>query len=402
MPLYAYEAMDKAGSPLTGKVDAEHELMAASRLRKMGYTVLEIAEVKESPLQNLFKLRRKIALGDILFFTRQLAAMLAAGIPLTRCLYTLSGQSENPEMARILNEVARNVEGGMSISESMRGYPEVFTSMYVDMVKAGEVGGALEEMLGRMADQLEKDKQLRDNIRSATIYPIVILVFAGCVLLLMMFFIVPVFVGFFPAGQPLPLPTKIVIGLSESLRHFWYVYLLGLVLAVLGVRMYTASEHGRRLLDRMKFRLPVFGNLFKKATIARFTRTLATLLAGGVPVLQSLDAAGPASGSIKLAEVIKEAGEQIQEGRGIAPPLAKSGFFPPMVVDMVSVGEETGQLSALLGRVAGFYEDEVATMTKGLTSLIEPIMIIIVGCLIGAILISVYLPIFSVVTSMGG
>lgn len=401
MPLYAYEAMDKSGSPVGGKLEADHEMTAAARLRKMGYTVLDLSEVKESALKQAFK-RRKVKIGDLSFFSRQLAAMLTAGIPLTRSLYTLGEQTKNPTLARIAGEVARNVEGGVSFSESLRAYPDVFSSMYMDMVKAGEVGGTLEEMLSRLSEQLERDKRLKDNIRAATFYPITVLGFAFVVVLGMMFFIVPVFVSFFPTGVALPLPTRIVMGISDSLRNFWYLYLLFTILGVLGIRYYFNTDSGKRAWDKVRFKLPIFGDLFVKATTARFARTLATLLGGGIPVLQALDAAGPASGSIQVTEAVKITGERIQEGQGIAVPLAASGFFPPMVTNMVAVGEETGQVSNLLDRVAEFYEEEVATMTKGLTSLLEPILIIFVGIIIAVIVISIYLPIFTVVTTMGG
>ncbi|NPV72431.1 MAG: type II secretion system F family protein [Pelotomaculum sp.] len=401
MPLYAYEALDKSGSFLQGKVEAEHEWMAISKLRKMGYTILDVEEERQSSILNLFKAKRKVKLPDVLFFTRQLAAMLAAGIPLTRCLNTLSKQSENASLSDIASEMARNVEAGMNLSEALKAYPEVFSSMYVDMVKAGEIGGSMEEMLNRLADQLERDKKLRDSIRSATFYPATVMAFALLVVLVMLTFVVPVFAGFFPAGMELPLPTKVVLALSESIRKYYYIFMLAFILLVTGLRFFLAGETGRTIWDNVKFRLPIIGALVKKTVIARFSRTLSTLLAGGIPVLQALEAAGAASGSRQVAEAVKNAAEGIQEGQNIAAPLEESGFFPPMLIDMVSVGEETGQLSSLLSQVADFYEEEVATMTKGLTSMLEPVLLITIGIVTGSIVISIYLPIFTVVTSVG-
>lgn len=401
MPLFTYQAYDRAGGAVTGKLEADHASTAAARLRKMGYTVVDLAEVKQSQIKKAFEMRRKVTLGELSFFSRQLSTMLAAGIPLTRCLYTLHEQATNPVLRRVTGEVARNVESGASFSESLLAYPDVFSSMYVDMIKAGEIGGSLEEMLKRLSEQLERDKRLRDHIRSATFYPVVIVLFATCVVLAMMFFIVPVFMNFFPPGITMPLPTRIIIAFSDSLRNFWYVYLLFLVLLATGLKLYAASAPGKRVWDYIKFKLPVFGELFKKAAIARFCRTLSTLLAGGIPVLQALDAAGPASGSIQVAGAVKQAGVGIQEGQSIALPLQRSGFFPPMVTNMVAVGEESGDLPALLAKVAEFYEEEVSTMTKGLTALIEPVLIIFVGLIIGGIVIAVYLPIFNVVTTVG-
>jgi len=401
MPMYAYEAFDNAGVPVSGKLEAENEQSAAGRLRKMGYIVVEIAEVKETSLRKTFSRQRKIKVGDITFFSRQLAAMISAGIPLTRCLYTLHEQTNNAKLRGIVGEIARNVEGGMSLSESLRAYPDVFSPMFVDMIRAGEVGGAMEEMLKRLSEQLERNKILRDNIRAATFYPTVVILFAGFVVTAMLFFVVPVFIGFFPPGTPLPLPTKIVIALSNSLRFYWYVHICLLVAVVLGMRFYLASDAGKKAWDSIKFRLPVFGDIFKKAAVASFSRTLSTLLAGGIPVLQALETAGPATGSMQITKAVQQTGVGLQEGRGIAVLLQKSGFFPPMLVNMVAIGEETGELSALLGKVAEFYEEEVAITTKGLTSLLEPVLLIVIGCIIGGMVISIYLPIFTAVTSVG-
>lgn len=401
MPLFAYQALDKAGATMAGKMEADHEWTAISRLRKMGYTVVEINEVRESSLRRALEIRRKVGMGDLALFSRQLAAMLNSGIPLTRSLFALSEKSVNPTLGRVAGEAARNVEGGMSFSESIRAYPEVFSSMYVDMIKSGEIGGTLESVLLRLADQLDRDKSLRDNVRSATMYPIAVVVFALCILMAMLLFIVPIFVQFFPEGVTLPLPTKMILALSDSLRGYWYIYLLVVVALLLGARTYIFSESGRMTWDRTKFSLPVFGPILQKTTVARFARTLSTLLGGGIPVLQALDAAGPASGSSLVTEAVNRAAERIQEGQSIAEPLKSSGLFPPMVTLMVAVGEETGELPSMLSSIAEFYEAEVATTTKGLTSLIEPLLIIIVGSLVGFMVISLYLPVFTVVTQMG-
>lgn len=400
MPLFSYQVLDKLGNPLDGKLEAEHEWAASNRLRKMGYTVLEIKELSELSLKQLFRVKRKVSTADLGFFTRQLAAMIGSGIPLTRCLYALSDQNMNKALAKISGEIARNVEGGISFSESLRAYPEVFPSIYVDMVKAGELGGILDQMLRRLASQLEREKALQDSIKSATFYPALICVFAICVVVAMMYFIVPMFMGFIPEGTPIPLPTQIVLAISDSMRNFWYVYLLGFITFVIGLRTFLSKPSGKALWDKLRFKLPVFGNLFKKVAVARFSRTFATLLAGGIPVLQALDAAGPASGSGQIAQVVKDASREIQQGKTIAEPLMKSEFFPAMVTNMVSVGEETGELSSMMDKVADFYEEEVATMTKGLAALLEPLLLIFIGFIVGGIVISIYLPIFSVVTKM--
>jgi len=402
MGLFAYQVVDKSGGLAGGQLEAESEWAAAERLRKMGFTVVDLSELRVSPAKHLFKVRkRRVGIGDLSIFTRQLASMLDAGIPLTRALYTLSRQAPKPALREAVEEAARAVEGGMGFSDALRAHPDIFSSLYVGMIDAGEVGGSLVEMLRRLAEQLERDKSLRDNIRSATFYPVLILCFATLVVLGMMFFIVPLFVNFFPAGLELPLATKIIVGLSESLRHFWYFWILGVAGIVFGIRYYVNSPSGRRAWDRLKFRVPAFGPVFHRATTARFLRTLATLLGGGIPVLQALEASGAAAGNSLVAEAAAAAAEKIQEGKSIAGPLEESGFFPPMVIQMVAIGEESGALPFLLTRVAEFYEEEVATMTKGLAAVIEPLMIIFVGCIVAVIILSLYLPIFLVVTTVG-
>lgn len=401
MPQYKYQAIDRTGNTINGQMEAENEWEVSARLNKMGYTTLEVDEVKESTWKASLKGHKKVKIGELAFFSRQLAAMLNAGIPLTRCLVTLSEQSGNPKLASCAADVSRKVESGMSFSDALGAYKAIFSSMYIDMVRAGEASGSLNDILSRLAAQLEKDKNLRDSIRSATFYPTVVLIFAGLVILAMMFFVIPIFIGLFPKGVELPLATKMVVFVSDSLRNYWYFYLVGLLVCYVAVKIYAGSPAGKKTWDLVKFRLPVFGELLKKATIARFCRTLATLLGGGIPVLQALEYAGPASGSSQVSNAIQLTSSGIQQGQSIAAPLKKSGFFPPMVTNMIAVGEETGQLANLLGRVADFYEEEVATMTKGLTALLEPILLITVGITIGAIVIAIYLPIFTVVTSVG-
>lgn len=248
--------------------------------------------------------------------------------------------------------------------------------------------------MSRLSEQLERDKALRDSIRTATFYPVAMLVFATLVLLGMLVFVVPMFAAMFPADVQLPLITRMVMGLSTVTRDYWYLLLAGVAGAGLGLKLLASSARGGRFLNALKFRLPVFGGLFIKTTVARFCRTFSTLMAGGIPVIQALATAGPTSGSFQVERAVEEASLRIQEGQSMAGPLRETGIFPPMVTMMVEVGEETGDLPQLLNRIAGFYEDEVATMTKGLTALLEPLLVVIVGGIVGLIVISLYLPIF--------
>lgn len=402
MPVFRYEVLDAHGRPSTGKLEAESEAAAVARLRGMGYLVTAVQPLR-GPVFSLGSVRaeRKVSLGDLSLFSRQLAAMLNAGIPLTRCLFTLSEQVSSPALKRALAEIATNVEAGMSFAEALEGHPKIFSKLFLGMVRAGEVGGTLEESLRHLSEQLQKDKALRDNIRSATFYPVMVAVFAVAIMLVMMIFIVPIFVKMFPEGATLPAPTLVVLALSDSIRNQWYVWLAVLVVAGLLLRIVVTNPGGELFWAKVKLRIPVFGPLMHKATIARFARTLSTLLNGGIPVLQALEAAGEATGNVLIVQAVNHAREKIEEGRSLAQPLEESGLFPPMVVQMVAVGEESGSLVMLLQRIADFFEEEVSIMTKGLTAMIEPLLLVFVGLTVGGMAISLYLPIFTAVTQVG-
>ena len=401
MGSFTYEAINKTGDIISGKMEAEREDIVSDRLREKGLTVVEIKQTTESPFSNLLKpSEKKVSVGDLSIFSKQLSSMLDAGIPLTRSLYTLSEQVNNPSLGNALRNIAANVEGGMNLTEALEAYPHIFSKLYIGMVQSGETGGVLQEALESIAEQLHKDKVLRDNIRSATTYPMAVSIFAVLLLIGMMVFLVPVFMDFFPADAELPLITEAIIAVSESIRNFWYVWLLSVIVFISGLRFYFRSESGQIKMDKIKFRIPAFGPLLKKAVLARFARTLSTMISGGIPIMQALESAGKAAGNIMVESAVKEASEQIHEGKSIAEPLKESGLFPPMVIHMIAVGEETGNLSDLLNRVAGFFEEEVETMSKGLTSLIEPLLLIVVGVVVGIMLISLYLPIFTVITEV--
>jgi len=400
MASFQYEAVNRTGEIVTGRLEAEGQSGVVERLRGMGLMPMEIKEIKQSSLFSSLKLRSKVKLGDLSLFSRQMAAMLNSGIPLTRAVFTLSRQVTNPALSAALDESARNIEGGMSFSEALKGYPDIFSDLYINMVSAGETGGNLETTLNRLSQQLQKDKELRDNIRSALMYPVAVLAFAVVILFAMLFFLVPIFVGFFPPDVALPLPTQIIISFSDLLQAYWYIFFPVLFLFLWALRSYAKSSTGKRKLDRIKFRLPVFGQLIQKSVVASFARTFSTMLATGLPVVQALDAAGKATGNTMVMDAAVEAGEKIQEGSSVSVPLEESGIFPPMVTHMVAVGEETGDIPDMMDKVAAFFEEEVATMTKGLTSLIEPLMLVVIGVLVGGMLIALYLPIFTVITEI--
>ena len=400
MGSYDYEAINKSGEVVTGRLEAEDQDSLVQRIRGMGLMPMEIKEVKEGSLFGSFKISSKVKIGDLSLFSRQLAAMINSGIPLTRALYTLSKQVTNNTLSSALGEIARNVEGGASFSEALKSYPNIFSELYVNMIDAGEAGGSLEATLSRLSNQLQKDKELRDNIKSASFYPLAVIAFAVIILFAMLFFLVPIFVGFFPADAELPLPTRIIIGASDGLQAYWYIIFPVLALFIFAIRSYARSDTGKRRLDKLKLRLPVFGELIQKSIIASFARTFSTMLATGVPLVAALTASGNATGNTVVIDAARDAAEKIQEGSTVSAPLEESGVFPPMVTHMISVGEETGDIPEMMDKVADFFEEEVATMTKGLTSLIEPLMLVVIGVLVGGMLIALYLPIFTVITQI--
>lgn len=401
MGSYRYEAINRSGETVTGKIEAEKQSSVVERLRATGLMVTNVKEVKQSSLAGSFSFAPPVKLGDLSLFSRQLAAMLNSGIPLTRALDTLSRQVTNTTLAQALTAISRDVEGGTSFSDALNAFPKIFNSLYVNMISAGESGGTLETTLGRLSNQLHKDKELRDSIKSASFYPLAIMAFAVIILIGMLFFLVPVFMGFFPAGAELPGPTTFIINLSNLMRNFWYIVFPAMILFFIAVRTYLKSDIGKRQFDRIKFKIPIFGQLIQKSVIASFARTFSTMMATGIPVVQALDASGKATGNTLVIDATKLAGEKIQEGSSVSSPLEESGIFPAMVTHMIAVGEETGDIPEMMEKVASFFEEEVAIMTKGLTSLIEPIMLIFIGVIVGGMLIALYMPIFTVITQIG-
>jgi len=401
MGIYVYEVVNNNGNIISGKIESETKSNAIEQLQRNGYMVINIKEVSNPKKFQIISFKPKVKIDEISLFSRQLAVMLNVGIPITRALVTLRNQIKNSTFRNALDDIISNVEGGMSLTRAFSNHPYIFNDLYLGMIGAGEVGGNLEEVLLRISEQMQKEKTLRDNVKSATRYPIAVLCFAIFILIIMLIFLVPIFENFFSENAEIPAITKWVINLSESMRFYWYIWLIIMLALTVGIIYYIKTTKGRQIWDKIRFKLPGFGPLLHKSVIARFSRVLATLMINGIPIIQALEAAGLASGSSLIEELVKKAILQIQEGNNITDPLEESGFFPPMMIQMFRIGEETGALPDLLNQIAGFYEDEVATLAKGLTSLIEPLLLIIVGILVGGILIALYLPIFTAITHTG-
>jgi len=397
---YEYAVRDRAGKVVTGRIEADSEAAVAGKLRGMGYAPLRIGEVKTSGLNTSIKLgggRKKVKLKDLAVFSRQFSTMINSGLSLLRALSILEEQTPNPELARVVGQVRQDVETGTALSVAMANHPKVFPKLMINMTRAGEVGGFLDSVLLKIADNFEKEVRLRSKVKSALTYPVVIFVFAVLAMTGMLLFIVPVFKDMFASlGGELPLPTQMLVTLSELLRSsFPLLVVLGIVGAVVWKRTKDKPKV-RSFVDRAKLKAPVFGPLVQKLALSRFTRNLGTMLHAGVPILQSLDIVAGTSGNTVVAEAVADVQDSVRRGESLAKPLEQHPIFPPMVVQMMAVGEDTGALDTMLHKISDFYDQEVEATTEALTSLIEPLMIAVVGGMVGAMIIALYMPIFKV------
>lgn len=398
MATYTYTARPERGAPITGVIQGDSKAAVAADLRRRGLTVLSLDEKKSlGDLNDLLEGLTKIKLRDKVVFSRQFATMINAGLALLRALFILEEQTQNPRFRKIITAVRQDVEAGMPLSDAIEKHPVAFDRLYVSMVRAGEIGGVLDQTLDRLATQLEKDDSLRRSIKSAMTYPILIGVFAILVLFGLIIFVIPIFAGMYnDLGGQLPLLTRIMVGLSDFMRAFWFVVFPAIFLAVYGLRRLKRTPQGTAAWDRLKLRLPMkIGPIIQKIAVARFSRTLATLVSSGVPILQAIEITGKTSGNTVIERAMDEVKEQIKSGESIARPLEKVPVFPPMVTQMIAIGEETGALDTMLHKVADFYEDEVDAAVKSLTSILEPIMMIFIGGIVGLVVVSMYLPIFN-------
>ncbi|MDD4774715.1 MAG: type II secretion system F family protein [Eubacteriales bacterium] len=405
MALYKYEVMDKQGKIINDEIDAADYDTALTRVKDMGYVVLDMSEKSKSGASSFFTLSaspKKVTLADLSIFSRQLSAMLSAGIPVTKAIDTLSRQTPNKTLTGALTEMTADVEEGSTLTDAFAKHPKIFNDLYISMIQAGETGGMLEVTLMRLSQQLHKDKKLRDDVKASTAYPKMVGIFAVCVFIGMLVFLVPVFEGFMPNPDAIPAVSAFIFAFSRSIRQYFYIYIAVILIVVLAVLAFLRSRTGHDLWERYKLRLPLFGKIMLKVVTARFSRTLATLVDGGIPIIKALQTAGPTSGSDMVASAVDTAVVKIEEGAGIAAPLEESQMFPPMVTHMIAIGEESGTLPAMLDKIAEFYEEEVETATKQLSGILEPLILVLVAVLVGAMLIALYLPIFTAVVQSGG
>jgi type IV pilus assembly protein PilC len=396
---FVYKALDRAGTVTTGEIAGDSKAAVAAQLRLRGLTVTDVDQKSATPtVEELLDRYRGMKARHVTVMARQLATMISSGLSLLRALYVLEEQTEAPKLKHAIVAVRTDVEAGLSLSQAMAKHPKIFNDLFVAMVRAGETGGNLEEVLERVAVQLEKDDNLRRTVRSAMVYPILIGVFAVLVLIGMILFIIPVFAGIFKdLGGQLPALTRFMISLSDAMRSYWYLMILVPIVLVFLFRKWKSTNRGQYMWDAMKLRFPMrIGDIVRKIAVARFARTLGTLTASGVPILQAIDITAKTAGNRVISDPMAEVAERVREGQPLAVPLARTGVFPVMVTQMLSVGEETGAVDSMLHKLADFYDDEVATMLKSLTSIIEPLMMIGVGCIVGLVVISMYLPMFKI------
>jgi len=400
MALYKYVAKNASGQTVTGVLDAPDRNLLIGKLREKDLVIVSIAEAKETVRQRgAFLSRKSITIDDMVIFSRQLATMVDAGIPLVGALDILGEQMENKTFSDIILKVRDNVETGSSLSEAFSRHPRVFSGLFVNMVKAGESSGMLDDILDRIATYLEKTSALQKKVKSALIYPAVITVMAIVITIILLVKVIPVFKDIFAGfGAALPRPTLILISVSDFLRKYFFFGVGFIAMVIFLLFRYINTEKGRLRFDTLLLNLPIFGILLRKVAVSKFTRTLSTLVKSGVPILSSLEIVGKTSGNKLIETAVISIRSSIREGENIAEPLAKSKVFPPMVVRMVSVGEQTGELEKMLSKIADFYDAQVDAAVSGLTSMIEPLIIAFLGIVIGTIVICMFLPIFKIST----
>jgi len=391
------------GEILTGEYEALDKAAVNEYLRKRRLVIVAVRKKEKAGLLGGFFKKQGVSVKDLAVFTRQFATMVNAGLPLVQCLDVLGRQLDKKHFKEVVMQVTVDVESGSTLAEAMQKHPRVFSDLYSNMIAAGEAGGILDVILSRLAVFLEKADALQRKVKGAMTYPVIVLTVAGGACIFMLMFVIPVFAKMFSDfGGTLPAPTRIVMGISDFIRSYWWALAGGAVGATWLFKRYRATVAGRRTTDRLSMRIPILGNVVRKSAVARFTRTLGTLIGSGVPILQGLEITSRTAGNKVMQEAIEATAKSISQGETIAQPLRESGVFPPMVVQMIGIGEQTGALDEMLAKIADFYDDEVDAAVEALTAAIEPIMIVVMGTMVGGMLVAMYLPMFKMANVVGG
>ena len=400
MSSYEWKGRDRNGNPQAGVLIGDSKDAVIAALRRQQIVVTTVKEKgKEIALP---RLGGGIKQKDISIFTRQFSVMIDAGLPLVQCLEILGQQQDHKSFQKVILQIRQDVESGSSLSEAMRKHPQAFDDLYVNMVAAGEAGGILDTILQRLANYIEKNVKLKAQVRSALMYPAAVITIAVVVVYIILWKVIPVFATLFQSlGGQLPFLTRVIVIMSNFIGRFWWLIFLLVFAAVFAIRQYYQTENGRYQLDRLMLKMPVLGLLLRKIAVARFCRTLATLLSSGVAILESLEITARTAGNAVIQEAVLKVRKEVEEGKNLAEPLQKTEQFPPMVCQMIGVGEQTGAMDTMLSKVADFYEDEVDRAVDGMLKLIEPIMIAVLGVVIGTIVIAMYLPMFTLISQIG-
>jgi len=402
MPLYAYRARDMGGNLVTGTLEVDSKAQCIDVLKQKNYYIIDIKEevVKQDILD--FGSFKKVKIKDIAVFCRQFATLINAGIPIVTALATMKEQVENKRLKNALREVYEEVQKGKSLSDAMKKQGDVFPVLLYNMVEVGEVSGTLDKVMNEMADHYEKENELNQKVKSALTYPVIVSFVAVLVVIFLLTNVLPIFVGLFKnAGVQLPLPTRILIAISSSISHYWYFHIGGIVLIFYSVSSFLKTSQGRRIYDRMLLNMPIFGQLNRKILTSRFTRTLGTLISAGIPLIAAMEVVEKVVGNTIVSEGLRKAQEDIKKGLPLSEPLKKMGIFPPMVIQMISVGESSGSLDSILNKAADFYDGEVDTAVSQMTTLLEPLIIVMLATVVGFIVVSIIMPLFQLYNFIG-
>ncbi|PXF55681.1 MAG: pilus assembly protein PilC [Deltaproteobacteria bacterium] len=403
MPIFVWKGTESNGEIQKGEIEAQDEQVVRRLLRQQRISPSKIKAKPKDLLENMALFQKKVTTKEIVVFTRQLSTMIDAGLPLIQGLEILASQQENKTLKKILMDTKSDVEGGSTFADALKKHPKQFDRLFCNMIAAGEMGGILDDVLKRLADYMEKALRLKRKVKGALTYPIIVLGISALVIGVILIFVIPVFEQMFADfGGSLPVPTQMVVNLSKFVKSYFLVIIGAVAVMVFLFKKYYKTEKGKRVVDRLILKSPVFGPLLRKVAVAKLTRTLGTLIDSGVPILETLNVAAGTAGNKIVEEAIYNVRSSISEGRTIAQPLSESGIFPAMVVQMVSVGETTGALDQMLNKIADFYDEEVETAVDALTSMIEPFMIVFLGGTVGSIIIAMYLPIFAMAGAVSG
>lgn len=402
MPVFSYTFRDTSGGTQKGTAEAESEEILRKRFEEQGFTITEVTMIKAKGAKP--KRYGKVKLGNLAIFCRQFSTMVDAGVSLVRCLDVLGQQTQDPKLKKVIVDVGERVEGGESLSRAMQRHPKTFSNLFIGLVRAGEVGGVLEEALQRLSHFLEKDVELRRKVKAAMTYPVLVLILSIGITFFLVYWFVPQWAVILSdlglKADDIPAPTKFLMGMADALTHYWWVIIGVVVFIVVAYRLFVSTRFGRRVADRIKLKVPVFGKLHHKICMARFSRTMGTLLTSGVPILQAMETVAGTVGNTIMSDAVMEARARIREGDRIGEPLEASRLFPPMVVHMIGVGEESGSLDFMLQKIADFYEAEVESTLASLTAALEPIMIVGLGFIVGFIVVSMFLPLVRVIEKL--